>query len=395
MTISCSSSKCSKRRREGTVEDATLRAMLQQEASCYSARNCSSTAAIVKRLSTTNNTPSQPHHHHHHQQQDFCHAVRVLHDIFHLLSLQHHETLVIAASYLSRYTSSSLERPPTSAKLPLAALVCFYMAVKVHESAAIPLRSVGDLYVRFFASKDDAVTLARLEQLELNICQVLQWRLHPPTPLGFVRRLIAVSDGVDGVDNAAAKVVLEQGFSANPWAYCRQHQASTLAKAALVLTSGDDDRYDGELRRAVTFLRACRSSSSTVRPIIKQEMPLLSPPSPPLPTTTKTATRASKQQQHQRHANKRCVSPILSPGCDGGYLNEHENRRCHNPKRRRKEHGSLVVGYAYGITSTTTPVSLWGGRPMSAFSTTTITANTLKRTLRSPRSALSMESEVA
>ena len=387
-------------------------AMLQQEASCYSVGIA---PGATKRLS------NKPQH-----QQDFNNAVRVLQDIFQLLSLQHHETLVIAASYLSRYYSSMEQQQHqrqgavrTSTSLPLTALVCFYMAVKVHESAAIPLRSVCDLYQRFFAvhhSSDDdcVVTLARLEQLELDICRVLEWRLHPPIPLGFVRRLLVVDNNNNNNDAAAAaKIVLEQAFFADAWAYGRQHQASTLAKAALAVTAGGSNRrHDRELRRAVAFLRDC-SSSSTVCPFTNQPMPLSSPLSsattlssssttttttttslpPPTPTTTST-TRTSKQEQ-QRFSNKRCVSPLLSLGCVGT-VNDHENRRCH--KRRRKEHDSLVVGYCTwsGIAPTTiTPVSLWGKRPMSAFSTPKTTASTLKRTLRSPRSALSMAFEGA
>ena len=344
--------------------DATLVAMLQQEASCYSNRtfeNRSSTS--LPRLEEEDGITQAT-------AATFQRSVAVLGDIFDLCRLQHRETLVIAASYLARFLSSTRATPPTTVptteqNLSLVALVCFYMAVKVHEPAAIPLRSVSDLYERFFplsngdvevredatsAASEEELTVHRLEQIELEICHVLHWRLHPPTPLGFARRLQPDDD--DRLLQSV-QVCLEQAFSANAWSYCHDFQASTLAEAARLVV-GENKMKDNkqlsflskdtvELRRAMAFLRNRRPTST-------DEITTLTTITPS--TTTKTT----------RQNNKRCVSPLPpSPPPSSSSTKLH---------KRRRKHGSNPW--------TSNKVSL--SSPMSS-------------SLRSPRSALSVASD--
>jgi len=97
----------------------------------------------------------------------------------------------MATQYLTHYFYHLSINASPSHQLPPLALMCFYMAVKVHESAVIPLSRLTELYQRFFFAQDknnihDVAGMNKQghwEKLELDVCHVLNWRLHPPTAL--------------------------------------------------------------------------------------------------------------------------------------------------------------------------------------------------------------------
>lgn len=336
-------------RKDTQVVDATLLAMLQQEASFYSAGQPSSPQTQSTRLvnrplpsSTTMATTTR---------SAIQRAVTVLEDIFVLGRLQHRDTLVIATDYLTRYLDAPSKQDTNISQVPLIALVCFYMAVKIHEPAAVPLRSIATLYGRFFpdnTSCDDTppllLTVTRLEQIELDILFVLQWRLHPPTPMDFARRLLTTAAS-SAADNRA-QGCLEQAFSADPVRFCRDYQASTLAVAALRLAGAKRTSFlitsstsmsSKDVRRAMTFVRSSSRSLITVDATVDENTtPTFTSFTPP---TTMSSSNGKIMMAHSTSGHKRCVSPTTSTMSSPSYCSILPQQP--STKRRRRNSNTL------------------------------------------------------
>lgn len=150
-----------------------------------------------------------------------------------LCRLRHRETIVIATNYLVRYLHSTSQEEDLSR----VALICFYMACKINEPAALPLRTLTDLFQRFFLLQDDTTTACGWEPLELKVCSALGWRLHPPTAMGFCDPFLGLKEPKKLRKRAQA--CLDTAFRANPWAFSTQHKSSSLAMAALLLAQRD------------------------------------------------------------------------------------------------------------------------------------------------------------
>lgn len=174
-------------------------------------------------------------------------AMSAMAAIFDLCRLQHRDTLVYAMSYLC-HSFPQLSQDPMN--LPLTALVCFYLAVKLHEPAAIPLKSLPHLYQRFFVNVGSgdvrSVSEADALQCELKICKALQWRLHAPMATQFVMQLLLPRRYHQ--EEEEALVLLERAFEQDPISFVRRYRPSTLALAAVYLTNEEEERggYDDD-----------------------------------------------------------------------------------------------------------------------------------------------------
>lgn len=213
-------------------------------------------------------------------------AVAALERIHDLCQLKDRETLVMATSYLHRYL---LLTPTTTLPYSLfpVALVCFYMAVKIHHTVALPMKSLTDLYQRFFAFADDDAALLCWEHVELHVCQTLQWRLHPPMPLAFLnlqcpsRRL-----------RKRVQACLEAAFTTDPCAFVGRYKASSLVQAALVVVvrGGDSSTTCDDSDGARQFLLDCAASQ---------------PPPPTRKTRKRAVTPPASPTSYRPSSNKR------------------------------------------------------------------------------------------
>ncbi|GAX15480.1 hypothetical protein FisN_8Lh219 [Fistulifera solaris] len=92
------------------------------------------------------------------------------------------ETASIAFSYLDRYLCSSAGKKTRTVKsrFRLACMTCFYTAIKVHERTAMNPAVFTKLSEGTYSQND-------FEQMEREIIDALRWKMHPPTPMSFVR----------------------------------------------------------------------------------------------------------------------------------------------------------------------------------------------------------------
>jgi len=215
-----------------------------------------------------------------------------LENIQELCRLRHRETLVIATSYISRYLQSNT--PSSSSSLSRVALVCFYMACKIHEPAALPLRTLSDLHQRFFPQTQtttQTTTCLSWEQLELDVCSALAWRLHPPMASAFVDQFLPEENTNTRKLRRKAQSCLEAVFKAQPCAYVEQHKPSALAMAALVLAQKNKGRFCAD-QRSLAFLKDHRRANTPLSPTPpKKTRKRCVTPTPPSPPTEPSCKR--------------------------------------------------------------------------------------------------------
>ena len=224
-----------------SLDDETLQAMLRQEA-LY---DCSRT-----RTYTCNQYLDDDDENHQNRglvvvpptAAPFSRCVQSMMKVFQLCQLKHLETVVYAATYLHRclpHSHSHREDTTTTSSSSLWALVCLYVAIKIHEPAALPLKTLPDLYQRFFCDpkkkkkkqQHQFFSLEDFKACELQVYRTLDWKLYPPTATDFVRQLL---NGY-GCSQSAVVLLLERAFQQEPRAYVQDHRPSILAMAALCL----------------------------------------------------------------------------------------------------------------------------------------------------------------
>jgi Cyclin, N-terminal domain len=97
----------------------------------------------------------------------------------------HHETVEIAMNYFDRYllTPSGAEALGCSKLFQLANMACLYLSIKIHEDVVLDSKFMANLSNGLF-------THEQVERMELLIVSALQWYLHPPTAVAFVREYL-------------------------------------------------------------------------------------------------------------------------------------------------------------------------------------------------------------
>ena len=99
----------------------------------------------------------------------------------------HRESVDIAMNYLDRFLTTPFGQPALHDRnvYQLVAMTCLYSAIKIHERQALSPAVVSQLSRGVYSAHQIAET-------EVTILHALQWKLHPPTALSFVRELISV-----------------------------------------------------------------------------------------------------------------------------------------------------------------------------------------------------------
>jgi len=92
------------------------------------------------------------------------------------------ETVEIAMNYVDRFvqTEAGLEILEHSDRFQLLVVTALYLAIKVHETVAISSCQFEKISRNTFTADD-------VEQMEVTLLEGLEWHLHPPTSLCFVR----------------------------------------------------------------------------------------------------------------------------------------------------------------------------------------------------------------
>lgn len=98
------------------------------------------------------------------------------------------EVVGVSMSFLDRYLST---RRVNKKIFQLAAMTCLYLSIKLYEPGSLKVSSLIGLSRGFF-------TKEHIISMEESILTVLDYRLHPPTVMGFIRDFISLlSDNVD------------------------------------------------------------------------------------------------------------------------------------------------------------------------------------------------------
>lgn len=113
------------------------------------------------------------------------------------------DTVAVAMSYLDRFlvTSEGADVLQDRKMFQLCAMTCLYTAIKTHEPEAMEPQVISGL-------SRGAYTAKQVEETERRIIGAIQWRMNPPTPLSFVRSLLALMPK-DAMDDTARKVAVE------------------------------------------------------------------------------------------------------------------------------------------------------------------------------------------
>lgn len=98
-----------------------------------------------------------------------------------------HETVGLAMSFFDRYLSSrrgkSQEALDSRNMFQLAAITCFYTAVKTYEPVELGVDLLAKMCRNFYSEAD-------IIAMESDILFALEWRVSGPTPMDFVRHMI-------------------------------------------------------------------------------------------------------------------------------------------------------------------------------------------------------------
>jgi hypothetical protein len=106
------------------------------------------------------------------------------------------DTVAISMAYLDRFlskTTPSAKRALDSKKhYQLAAMVCLYIALKLHEPLAMDTALLSSISQGCYSESD-------IEMMEQDILTALGWRLNGPTTHDFVSHLIALLPSSDNI----------------------------------------------------------------------------------------------------------------------------------------------------------------------------------------------------
>lgn len=97
----------------------------------------------------------------------------------------HHETVEIAMNFFDRYllTPAGSEALGCSKLFQLANMACLYLSIKIHEDVVLDSKFMANLSNGLF-------TYDQVERMELHVLAALNWHVHPPTVLAFVREYL-------------------------------------------------------------------------------------------------------------------------------------------------------------------------------------------------------------
>lgn len=161
---------------------ATIRAMRRQEETHYVCKNCYnqvraplSPSAVVPSCSPNEAVTVQT-------RNVLCDWANKITDFCCL----DRETVEVAMSYVDRYVQTDImgmEVLQHSDKYQLLVVTSLYVAIKVTETVAISATQFEKISRNTFTAKD-------VESMERRLLEGLQWHMHPPTSLAFVRHYL-------------------------------------------------------------------------------------------------------------------------------------------------------------------------------------------------------------
>jgi len=164
------------------------------------------------------------------------------------------EVVAISLSYLDRFLST---RSCNKKVFQLAAMTSLYLAIKLNEPRTLKMSSLVELSRGYF-------TADHIAAMEEAVLRALEWRMHPPTPLAFVRHLLSMLRPGTLI-NGVWHDVMEMSRFLTELSVCDyffvNHKPSTVAMAAIInsIESIGEDRFSTSDR--VQFFEEIHSTS--------------------------------------------------------------------------------------------------------------------------------------
>lgn len=139
----------------------------------------------------------------------------------------------IVASHFDRYcgTKSGRKVLTNPKRAELVGLGCFYLAQKTYEHEVL---SAQDISVIF----GEAHSGGEIENMEVKLLECLEWHVHPPTAVTFIRNIIDSADSEDIETRVEIAAVADMATMQVEMSLfdrrTTQRRASVVAVAALV-----------------------------------------------------------------------------------------------------------------------------------------------------------------
>lgn len=114
----------------------------------------------------------------------------------------------------------------------LAALTSLGIAVKLNDPRTFTMGEAESTLAMILKLSEKPFTLAQMEQMEVAILQRLQWHVHPPTPLVFMKLYFDIISLKDDDVYQRAKCYVEAG--ATNYDQSVKFKPSEIALAALI-----------------------------------------------------------------------------------------------------------------------------------------------------------------
>jgi len=137
------------------------------------------------------------------------------------------EVVAISLSYLDRFLST---RSCNKKVFQLAAMTTLYLAIKLNEPRTLKMSSLVELSRGYF-------TADHIAAMEEAILRALEWRMHPPTSLAFIRHFLTLLPS-NAVHNGTWHDIMEMSRFLTELSVCDyyfvNHKPSVIAISAIL-----------------------------------------------------------------------------------------------------------------------------------------------------------------
>ena len=229
----------------------------------------------------------------------------------------HPETVWIATSYFDRYLSSgkgkSQDVLQNKYKFQLAAITCFYIAVKINEPVELDVETLAKLCKGYYAE-------SKILAMETDILFALEWRVSCPTPMDFVREFVQllpthVKDDFSESFPEESLKLCEQSSKDFFFTFCKPSvvAASCIASCLTgtdVLSKSERQAFWMELGRITDLIEVMEAQNKLFegKQLVVKSVPVAK-------KTSRRSSISKKVAAFSKSRKSAVVSPSSSPVC--------------------------------------------------------------------------------
>jgi len=164
------------------------------------------------------------------------------------------EVVAISLSYLDRFLAT---RSCNRKVFQLAAMTTLYLAIKLNEPRTLKMSSLVELSRGYF-------TAEHIAAMEEAILRALEWRMHPPTSLAFIRHYLTLLPP-DAVLNGTWHDIMEMSRFLTELSVCDyffvNHKPSVIGISAVLNSIDGLDEHRFTSTQRLAFLEEVCSNS--------------------------------------------------------------------------------------------------------------------------------------